>query len=370
MVKGAKPFINIGPGQIIKREMESLNWSQEDLAEIMGMSPKSISQMINNKQGITTETALLLSKTFSTSPEFWLNLEQHYRLRLAAMGDIEQETEMKAEIRKHMPLLQMKKKGWISFDRSASSQKDAYCRFWNIKEPDFSYYSEEQLPLYARQAKEIPVYTGYYTQTWLRKARIEASEIDVGAYNPEGLNNLTGEFSSFTKDRKGIELFIKALKSCGVKFMVLSHLEKTYLDGAAFMDRANPVIVYTGRYKNFDSFWWTMAHELAHVVLHLQDENACFLDNLDDDADEIEKEQEADRFAGTLLQVDNILKQASIRKQYFTERHLLILSRQMDLEPSIVLGILQHENVVPYRTRLNGYKFPVLDSIPEKYVKG
>lgn len=77
-----KPFLNLGPGQIVRKAMSSMGWTQEDLAEILEMSPKSISQIINNKQGITVDTAVLLSKAFGPSPEFWMNLEQNYRLRL------------------------------------------------------------------------------------------------------------------------------------------------------------------------------------------------------------------------------------------------------------------------------------------------
>jgi HTH-type transcriptional regulator/antitoxin HigA len=72
--------------------MEALNWSQEDLSDIIGMSSKSISQMINNKQSITVETAILLAKAFDSSPEFWLNLEQNYRLRLKEETEKEKET--------------------------------------------------------------------------------------------------------------------------------------------------------------------------------------------------------------------------------------------------------------------------------------
>ena len=40
------------------------------------------------------------------------------------------------------------------------------------------------------------------------------------------------------------------------------------------------MIIYTGRYKRIDNFWFTVAHEIAHVLLHLNDENTFVLDNL------------------------------------------------------------------------------------------
>lgn len=81
MDKQIKPFINIGPGEIIKLEMKELNWTQKDLAEILNLSLKTINQIIKNKQPITIDTAFLLSQVFHSSPEFWLNLDKNFRLR-------------------------------------------------------------------------------------------------------------------------------------------------------------------------------------------------------------------------------------------------------------------------------------------------
>jgi HTH-type transcriptional regulator/antitoxin HigA len=82
MIKNYKPYFNIGPGPFIKEELEARNWRQEDLAEIMGMSSKSVNKLINNKQAITVETAQRLSKAFGQSPQYWFALDANYRLRL------------------------------------------------------------------------------------------------------------------------------------------------------------------------------------------------------------------------------------------------------------------------------------------------
>ena len=50
-----KPFYNPGPGDIIKDAMKELGWNQEDLAEILGISLKSVNLILNNRQRITPE---------------------------------------------------------------------------------------------------------------------------------------------------------------------------------------------------------------------------------------------------------------------------------------------------------------------------
>ena len=80
-MKELKPFYNPGPGDIIRDAMEELGWNQADLAEITGLTEKSINLIINNKQAITSETAILLGQVFSTPAEMWLNLQVGYDLR-------------------------------------------------------------------------------------------------------------------------------------------------------------------------------------------------------------------------------------------------------------------------------------------------
>lgn len=369
MGKILNPYTNIGPGQIIKREMETLNWSQEDLSEIIGMSTKSISLIINNKQSITVETAILLSKAFNSSPEFWLNLEQSYRLRLKKEGKIEQETATKAEIRKYMPILDMKKKGWIDCGRSTESQIEAYCKFWNQKKPDFSVYSNEKLSFCTRRAKSDENYTKYYTLSWLHKANVESELIDIPVYEEIQLDKLSKHILEYTIQENGVSLFIDELNKTGVKFLVVSHLQKTYLDGASFFNKKNPVIVYTARYDRLDHFWWTISHEIAHILKHLKDADDCFLDNLDEKSDNNTKEKEADQIASNLLNVNELVKKAVPYQNYLSEQRLLEISKSCGLHPSVALGILQHRGLVDYRT-LNRYKKTVMDLIQDKYKKG
>ena len=63
-------------------------------------------------------------------------------------------------------------------------------------------------------------------------------------------------------------------------------------DGACFFQEDNPVIVYTGRYDRVDNFWFTLAHEIAHVLLHL-DKKKCnaFLDDTVDRVDGDERKR-------------------------------------------------------------------------------
>ena len=57
--------------------------SQHQLAKAIGISPNRIAEIIGNRRRITADTALRLSLYFGSSPEFWMNLQTHYDLKVA-----------------------------------------------------------------------------------------------------------------------------------------------------------------------------------------------------------------------------------------------------------------------------------------------
>ncbi len=73
------------PGRIIRdHHLEPLGLSISALAEILGVSRKTTSKIVNEKGAITPDMALRLSQAFNTTPNLWLGLQQHYDLWQAA----------------------------------------------------------------------------------------------------------------------------------------------------------------------------------------------------------------------------------------------------------------------------------------------
>ncbi|WP_456384844.1 HigA family addiction module antitoxin [Persephonella sp.] len=69
------------PGEILEEEfMKPLGLTQSKLAKELGVSTKTISDIIHKKRGITPYMAIKFSERFGTSPEFWLGLQMDYYL--------------------------------------------------------------------------------------------------------------------------------------------------------------------------------------------------------------------------------------------------------------------------------------------------
>src|SRR5436305_8231445 len=77
-------FAPVTPGEMLKQEfLAGYGLSQSGLAKAIGISPNRIAEIVNNRRRITADTALRLGLYFGNSPEFWMNLQAHYDLKVA-----------------------------------------------------------------------------------------------------------------------------------------------------------------------------------------------------------------------------------------------------------------------------------------------
>jgi len=69
------------PGLIIKEDyLTTLSITIKDMAEILGVSRKTLSKIVNERGSITPDMALRLSRAFHTTPDLWMNLQQNFDL--------------------------------------------------------------------------------------------------------------------------------------------------------------------------------------------------------------------------------------------------------------------------------------------------
>jgi addiction module HigA family antidote len=77
-------FAPVTPGEMLKEEfLAEYGLSRNQLAKAIGISPNRIAEIIGNRRRITADTALRLSLYFGNGPEFWMNLQTHYDLKMA-----------------------------------------------------------------------------------------------------------------------------------------------------------------------------------------------------------------------------------------------------------------------------------------------
>ena len=77
------PRTPIHPGEHLAEELRELGISAAELSRQIDVPVNRITGIIHGQRGITADTALRLGHWFGTSPQFWMNLQQLYELRLA-----------------------------------------------------------------------------------------------------------------------------------------------------------------------------------------------------------------------------------------------------------------------------------------------
>ena len=179
------------------------------------------------------------------------------------------------------------------------------------------------------------------------------------------MRDIAKNLVAYPRRDNGVNSIIEDIWNAGVLFTYVPHFEKTYTDGASFWHGANPVLAYTARYDRIDNFWFTVAHELGHILLHEGKETSEFVDSLDNLKPDDDLETEADDFAKRVLRIPEILRafegiRRVSRKQVDNCAYLL------GLHPGVVVGALQRAGRLNYQS-LNALKEPVRELLPGSF---
>ncbi len=345
MSRELRPARVTPPGKILSRELEARGWTQRDLAKIMGRPVQVINEIIQSKKQITPETALQLAEVFGTSPELWTNLEASYQLYLARQANRGDEVARRSRLYGLAPMAELFRRKWIEPSDSIEEMEQAVCKFLKIDSPAEA--PELAASFRHRDNRELEVSA---TVAWLRRAEHLAEAQAIAAFEPAALLNAVPEILANAARAEDAARVPVMLFSLGVHFVIVPHLPRTYLDGAAFTLGADgkPVVALSLRYDRIDSFWFTLMHELAHVALRHE---GSYLDDLNTenvDADAVEGA--ANQWArDRLVERQALAAFIAETRPYFSRDKIEGFARQHGRHAGIVLGRLQYERAVEFK---------------------
>lgn len=360
------------PGQALKYFLDKNEWTQEDLALILSISPKHLNEIIKNKKPISIEIAKLLQVVFEkTTAIDWIEL----RIKNLSIEEKEGYAEKKTQIYEYMPINEVIKKGWINNSKNFEELELEIKKFWGINKNDeldltFLKADKQEISFSEKSESYKKELKRYNVLTWAQKARNFASNssIKVYPYNEDYLKQLLNNIHKYSWIERGVEKFLNELNQAGIKFIFLSHLSKTYLDGAAFMHNDIPIITLTGRYNRVDNFWFTLAHEMVHVLydLSIDSPDKIFIDDTTRENKKSFKEIRANDLASKALLKVEILDYFKDDYNYIPTSKVIEFSRECEIHPSIVIGSLAYNKKTSYST-LHRYKESIRDKIPFDY---
>jgi HTH-type transcriptional regulator/antitoxin HigA len=357
MSKVLRPNRAISPGEILEDQLRCLGWSQLELAIVLGRPVQVVSEIIARKKAITPETAVALSRALGPSAEFWLNLEARYRLDLLAREQVTRTSDvyLRAQLFKKTPVKELIKRGWINADlENLDATKKAVCRFLRIKALE----DDVQLRFAARKTDRDQPPTAAQ-QAWACRVRNVAERRPAAPYDKRGLEEVIRRLPPLSRAEQDTRRVPSILASVGVRFVIVEHLPGTHIDGGTlWMDdppaHMQPVIGLSFRYDRVDWFWFTLLHELMHVLEEDQALDAQLVGNDATSADISENERRADQAATEALVDQKQLRAfvASI-KPYFSRSAIEEFAKRVNVHPAIVVGQLQKRGDVPYSHHRN-----------------
>ena len=141
---------------------------------------------------------------------------------------------------------------------------------------------------------------------------------------------------------EGPKLAVEYLIKKGICFVYLRHLPQTHLDGASLrLKNGHPVIALTLRHDRLDNFWFTLCHELAHIILHFDEKkDFYFIDDFDVEGNKVEKE--ADKMAQNAL-IPNEYWKFFRRATKISKREILNISQKLRIHHSLIAGRIRRE---------------------------
>lgn len=354
-VNERKPAELFPPGEYIKDELEARGWTQADLAEIMGRSPNDIVNLISGKRAISTGIAIELSAAFGTGADVWMNLENSYRLWLAAAPA--DAIKRRARLREIAPYKEMARRNWIELSEDIGVLERRIMDYFGMA----GINTPVAAPFLARKAT---MDFSSLQLAWAYRAKHLAPTVPAGHFSQRSLEEALDSLRELLLSAPSVRRIPRILADAGIRFLIVEPLAKSKIDGATFwLDKKSPVIALSFRYDRFDYFWYTLCHELGHVRRgddgHLDE--AMFGEGQSESDDP--REKEANAFAQAFLVDQRALNDFVARKgPLYSGEQIRNFAHLQQIHPGLVVGQLQHRGEVPW-THFHGMLEKVRDYI-------
>lgn len=333
-------------GEFLADELEERAWTQAEFAEILGRPAQFVSEIISGKKEITRESAAQIGAALGTSPELWLNLQNAYHLRRQASDqrskDQLEDVRLRARLKELAPISVLLDRGIIR-GRTPREQKVEIEELYGI--PDI--YDEPELMVAARRSHSDENVSS--TQlAWIACVYAKAAPIAVPSYTRKGLVDLAKRLTSEVPSPDDMKRLPELFAAVGVRLVYVEAFPSSKMDGCSFLHvDGKPVVGVSGRGKRLDKVIFTILHEVAHIVLgHLKDHEFV----IDDAGDRptLGLEEPADQLAGEWV----LSKPIGRVPERVSQGWVVDQASERNVHPIVVIGRLQKEGRLPWRTTL------------------
>lgn len=349
---------SIHPGEILRDELLAKQIKQIDFAATIGVPSPVLNDLLNGKRNFTPEIAVLLETALGIDAGTWLRLQAERDIEVARtkapLIQKQKDIEIWREIQACCNTSYLNRALPGGLGDSLAKKIEHVLQFFSV--PDVkslkNMFVEDVDPSYFRKSRKLAdIPSDIFT--WKHIAFYKSSLLDDCPYQfnanchkdvISGLNTILYE-NEDTKNR-----ITCLLRENGIKFQIVENEKGTHIDGFSFWQGKNPTITLTLRYHKLDILAFTLLHEFAHILYHMNEseKEKCFL-TLPDEKDTL-LEQEADAFAQKALIPETEWQLFKIRhagvSPYAINTAIRDFARTHQIHPAIVLGRYQHDTKI------------------------
>ncbi len=324
------------PVKAIKFRMDQLGLKQQDLIPFIGSRSK-VSEILNRKKTLTLSMMRGLNKGLGIPAEILLHEPG------AGFPDDFSDIDWNK-----FPITEISKRGWLEDDDYRSEQSEEVMRAFISRAGGFESVSEAFL----RQgfsARMNAKADRFSVTAWCLRVMELANRKSLKNSYEKGIlsNSVLKEIARLSYFGEGPLLAREYLEKQGIHLIFVSHLPKTYLDGAAMLlPDGTPVVGLTLRYDRIDNFWFSLLHELVHIAKHLSKIKKIIIDDFElrkhegKNLDRIE--QEADELAASSLIPAKSWKEISVKDPISSEE-VREMAEKLKIHPAIIAGRIRFE---------------------------
>lgn len=331
----------IHPGETIREFLEERHMKQEELAVRVGVSPKHVSEVVNGKKGISPVFAKGLEYVFGVPMTFWLNLQSIYDKEILEYEEQQNIDENEVAIVKSLKSvikcaeeLEIVKKGKNLIEQIVELR--GICNVNNLTFIKTLFVN--QVAFRKSQVVDTDIYTLY---VWLRICEIYAQRNKIEReYDAEKLKEKIVAIKKcmiFEKE-EAMQKLKRIFAECGINFQVINNVKGAPVQGFIKKDGEKIILTMTTRRKYADEFWFTLFHEIGHLL------NGDIVNTQYVDFEQTESmmEKEADKFAEESLINGEDFKNY-ISSFVINEETIKKFAKSQGVAPFIVVGRIQKE---------------------------
>jgi len=327
------PNYTVPTGDYVQEWMDNNGVNAADMARRLGVSPKHVSELLKAKVALTPEMADLLERVTGVPSAYWNRMEAGYRkdlIRLAAEAEL---TRQYPAIIAY-PILYLRQLGFVTaetYDKPGIVEE--VFRFFRVVDADALEATWCQGVAFRKTAAANPKKEALLT--WLTVAERGVDFASLAPFDKSALRELLPELRTMSRDEPKIyiQAMIARLAGVGVALCLVPEVPGLGIHGATRWIDGHPVIQLSLRGKTDDQLWFTLFHELGHVLMH--DTRSLYLAGSDD-----EREAEADQFASDTLIPPEVITQLPRGRNLEAVRQL---AAEIGVSPGVVLGRVQRE---------------------------